>query len=60
MQILDEAKALTAFHPSLRVQAVIGGTNINGEKQRMSVGGQVAVDILVSQQVVLFVLNGLQ
>jgi ATP-dependent RNA helicase MSS116, mitochondrial len=48
LQILDECKNLTKFHPGLRVNAVIGGTNINGEKQRMSgAGGGVQLDLLV-------------
>jgi ATP-dependent RNA helicase MSS116 len=48
LQILEEAKNLTRFHKNLRVMSVIGGTNINGEKQRMTLGnGVVAVDILV-------------
>jgi hypothetical protein len=39
LQIHDEAKTLLTFAPALRVQAVIGGTNMNGEKGRMTAGG---------------------
>jgi len=48
-QILEEAKTLASFLPNLRVQCVIGGTNMNGEKGRMGgKGGAPSLDILVA------------
>ena len=49
LQIHEEAKTLTLFQPALRVQAVIGGTNITAEKGRCTQGSKgVSVDILVA------------
>ena len=50
LQILEEARTLVAPH-QLRVQAVIGGTNINSEKNRLlHAGGRgdVRCDVLVA------------
>ena len=48
LQILEEAKNLCKFHPTFKVMAVIGGTNINSEKSRMlGGGGLLQCDIVV-------------
>lgn len=46
-QILAEALNLLKFN-RMTAMTVIGGTNINGEKQRMTHNGRIAVDILVA------------
>ena len=43
-QIENEAVKLTKFHRSIQVVCVVGGTNINTDKKRLSPG----VDILVA------------
>jgi ATP-dependent RNA helicase MSS116, mitochondrial len=50
LQILAEAQTLVSFFtPALRVQAVIGGTNIRSEQNRLAAGSNVcAADILVA------------
>ncbi len=47
-QILAEAQTLLRFHGSWTAQVVIGGTNINSEKNRMQGRGGISVDILVA------------
>jgi hypothetical protein len=48
LQILQEARTLATFAPSLRVDCCIGGTNINSERGRFSSGGAPTVDVLVA------------
>ncbi len=49
LQTLEEAKILTRFQPGIRVAAVIGGTNINGERGRIGgKGGAPSLDILIA------------
>ena len=51
LQIWEEAKTLGEFHRGLRIQAIIGGTNMSSEARRMTEGvsgGRVAIDILVA------------
>ena len=45
LQILEETKNLTRFHGGLRVQAVIGGTNINTERSKMRKANHIPVNI---------------
>jgi ATP-dependent RNA helicase MSS116, mitochondrial len=48
LQTLEEARTLTKFHAHMRVHALIGGTNINGERQRLChSGGVPSADILI-------------
>lgn len=48
LQTLEEARTLTKFHARMHVTALIGGTNINGERKRLCHnGGAPAADIVI-------------